>query len=73
MAFPQKIKLLQTQRHHAHHHKGQKDTHYCPVTNVLNPMLDKAGVWRGFERINEVLFGLKRRPDPTVKALTPAV
>ena len=67
VTFLQKIKLLQTQRHHARHHSGQKDTHYCSVTNVLNPVLDKVGVWRGFERVNELLFGLKRRPDPTVK------
>ena len=68
VTFLQKIKLLQTQRHHARHHSGQKNTHYCSVTNVLNPLLDKVGVWRMLERFNEFVFGLKRKPDPTVKA-----
>ena len=67
VTFLQKIHLLQTQRHHARHHSGLKDSHYCPVTNVLNPVLDQLRVWKTFERINEVVFGLKRRPDPTVK------
>ena len=71
VTFLQKIRLLQTQRHHAHHHSGQKDSHYCSVTNVLNPVLDTLHVWKTFERINEMVFGLKRRPDPTVNS--PAV
>lgn len=64
----QKFKLPQTQRHHARHHSGQKDAHYCSVTNVLNPVLDQLRVWKTLERINEVLFGLKRRSEPTVHA-----
>jgi plasmanylethanolamine desaturase len=63
----QKIRVLQTQRHHARHHTGQKDSHYCSVTNVLNPVLDQLRVWKALERVNEMVFGLKRRPDPTVK------
>jgi len=62
----QKIKLLQTQRHHAQHHRGMKDSHYCAVTNVVNPVLDELGFWRGAERVIEKLFGVQRRPDPTV-------
>jgi ubiquitin-conjugating enzyme E2 variant len=63
----QKMRLLQTQRHHAQHHRGMKDTHYCAVTNVLNPVLDNLGFWRRLERGIETLFGVKRRPDPTVQ------
>ena len=67
VTFLQKIKLLQTQRHHARHHIGNKDSHYCSVTNVLNPVLDRLGLWRHLERANVKLFGLHRKPDPTVK------
>jgi plasmanylethanolamine desaturase len=63
----QKIKLLQTQRHHAKHHSGEKDSHYCSVTNFLNPILEELEFWKGLERFNEKYFGLKRRLDPTVK------
>jgi ubiquitin-conjugating enzyme E2 variant len=70
VTFLQRIRLLQTQRHHARHHGGQKNTHYCSVTNLLNPVLDRLGLWRGLERAIERLFGLRRRPDPTVKANT---
>ena len=66
VTFLQKVKLLQTQRHHAQHHRGMKDSHYCAVTNALNPVLDKVGFWRGLELGIEALFGVKRRPDPTV-------
>jgi ubiquitin-conjugating enzyme E2 variant len=66
VSFLQKIKLLQTQRHHGKHHSGMKDSHYCALTNVLNPVLDELGFWRGLERGIERLFGMQRRPDPTV-------
>lgn len=68
VTFLQKVKLLQTQRHHGKHHSGMKDSHYCALTNVLNPVLDELGFWRGLERGIEKLFGMKRRPDPTVRA-----
>jgi plasmanylethanolamine desaturase len=63
----QKLKVLQTQRHHARHHSGKKDSHYCSVTNFLNPLLEELEFWRGLEWFNERVFGLKRRADPTVK------
>ncbi len=63
----QKLKLLQTQRHHAKHHHGEKNSHYCVITNVLNPVLEELEVWKTVERFLEKWLGLKRRPDPTVK------
>lgn len=66
VTFLQRIKVLQTQRHHAQHHRGMKDTHYCSITNVLNPVLDELGFWRGLERVIEKTTGMKRRPDPTI-------
>ena len=63
----QKLKLLQTQRHHARHHSGKKDSHYCSVTNFLNPLLEELDFWKTLESFNERVLGLKRRSDPTVK------
>jgi plasmanylethanolamine desaturase len=59
----QKLKLIQTQRHHAMHHKGEKNSHYCSVTNLLNPVLERLHFWKLFEKFNEKVFGLKRRPE----------
>jgi plasmanylethanolamine desaturase len=63
VSFLQKFKIIQTQKHHAKHHKGEKDSHYCSVTNLLNPVLEKLRFWKAFEKFNEKVFGLKRRPE----------
>lgn len=63
----QKFKLLQTQRHHAKHHSGKKDSHYCSVTNFLNPILEELDFWKLLERVNLRVLGLQRRCDPTAK------
>lgn len=49
--FLQKTYLLQTPRHHAKHHSGEKNTHYCVITNILNPVLEKVSFWRNLERL----------------------
>jgi plasmanylethanolamine desaturase len=59
----QRAKLLQTQRHHAKHHGGQRDSHYCSVTNFLNPLLEELEFWKLLERFNARVLGLKRRPE----------
>src|SRR5262249_46005216 len=41
ISWLQDIRLLQTPRHHALHHANPKNTYYCPVTNVVNPMLER--------------------------------
>jgi plasmanylethanolamine desaturase len=63
----QKLKLLQTQRHHARQHSGQKNSHYSSVANFLNPNLEELEFWSLLERFNARVLGLKRRADPTVK------
>jgi ubiquitin-conjugating enzyme E2 variant len=47
----QRLYLLQTPRHHGRHHQGEKNTHYCVVTNFLNPLLEEVGFWRRLERL----------------------
>jgi plasmanylethanolamine desaturase len=67
VTFLQKIKILQTQRHHAQHHRGEKNSHYCSITNVLNPVLDELGFWQNVELLLYKTLGLARREDTTVQ------
>ena len=41
--------LIITPHHHAKHHKHPHMSHYCTLTNIMNPILDRMGFWRGFE------------------------
>jgi plasmanylethanolamine desaturase len=66
----QRVKLLQTQRHHGRHHSGNKDSYYCSITNVVNPVLERIKLWQGLERFNRYVFGLTRKEDPSVKRVT---
>ena len=54
----QKLRVLQTVRHHACHHTGERNSHYCVVTNWLNPLLERMQFWRRLERFNARVFGL---------------
>ena len=62
----QDIGVLQSRSHHARHHRGQKNTHYCVITNYLNPVLEAMGLWQFLERLIYVVFRVRRRPDPSV-------
>jgi hypothetical protein len=64
--FAQTVGLLQSRAHHARHHQGRKDSHYCVLTNVLNPILDGIGVWRHLESVLQTILGLRCRVDPSV-------
>ena len=57
----QRVHLLQSPRHHAQHHRGMKNSHYCVITEALNPVLDGLGWWRMLERVLEPVLG---RPRP---------
>lgn len=63
----QRMRILPTQAHHAGHHGGAKNTHYCTVTNFVNPVLDALHVWRRLERAILLLTGVAPRVDPTIK------
>jgi plasmanylethanolamine desaturase len=60
----QRLRLLQTPREHGQHHQGATDSHYCTVTNALNPLLERLRVWRRLEGLVERTFGLRPRTDP---------
>lgn len=55
----QRIGLLQSPKHHKIHHTVPYNTHYCVMTNYLNPILSTIGFWKLLEFIYWLLFGLK--------------
>lgn len=71
IAFLQNIRLLQTPRHHARHHTNPKDCHYCTISNLLNPLLDRINFWTGLERLVTATTGLRRRRDTSVAGQGP--
>jgi ubiquitin-conjugating enzyme E2 variant len=46
---------------------GSKDTHYCVLTNVVNPMLDGVRFWHWLEWAIEHLLGVSKRPSLEVR------
>lgn len=56
-------RLMQRPAHHARHHRGQKNTAYCVITPLVNPVLDRIGFWRGLERLVVPITGAPRRED----------
>ena len=63
----QRLKLLQSPSHHRWHHVDGKDSHYCVLTDFLNPILDYCRFWRGLEAVVGV-GGLKKRNDDIMLA-----
>lgn len=45
----QEAGIIQSAAHHARHHRGVSDSHYCILTDLLNPVLDMVGLWAGLE------------------------
>ncbi len=56
-------KILQGVRQHGKHHSGQKNTYYCVITNVLNPVLERARFWVGLETAILHITGVARRQE----------
>jgi hypothetical protein len=71
ICFLQDVKLLQTARHHARHHTDPKNSHYCTITNFLNPLLDGIRFWDGLEWFLAKTIRLHRRPDTSVRGFGP--
>jgi ubiquitin-conjugating enzyme E2 variant len=71
ISFLQDVRLLQTAHHHALHHTDPKNSHYCTVTNLLNPVLDGLRFWDGLEWALAGTIGLQRRPDTSVRGFGP--
>jgi hypothetical protein len=71
ISFFQDIGVLQTARHHALHHTDPKNSHYCTITNYLNPVLDTIRFWDGIEWTLARTLGLHRREDTSVRGHGP--
>jgi ubiquitin-conjugating enzyme E2 variant len=59
----QSLHVLQGRAHHAGHHGGAMNARYCVITELLNPVLDGIGVWRGLERLLATPRNAPRRAD----------
>ncbi|MEM5517757.1 fatty acid desaturase CarF family protein [Henriciella sp. AS95] len=62
----QKIGIMQSHRHHAAHHRKGKDSHYCVMTNHLNPALEKVQFFQRVEKGIKFLTGVVPRLDDSV-------
>ena len=62
----QKTGLMQSHKHHAAHHRKGKDTHFCVLTNHVNPVLERVRFFQTLETVFARLFGLHPRPDLSV-------
>lgn len=72
ITFLQNIGVLQTPHHHAVHHTNPKNVRYCPITNLVNPILDGLRFWDGVEWILARTIGLNRQPDTSLPGNGPA-
>ena len=71
ISFLQDIRILQTAKHHARHHTDPKNSHYCTVTNFLNPVLDGMRFWDGLEWALARTIRLERREDTSIRGHGP--
>jgi ubiquitin-conjugating enzyme E2 variant len=62
VGLAQRLLLIQSPGHHHQHHSGRRNSHYCVLTNLLNPVLDRFRVWRGLEWVLRQ-GGLGKRDD----------
>jgi hypothetical protein len=60
----QDLWIIQRREEHAKHHLGLQNSHYAPITNLLNPLLDRSRFWHGLARLIEAVFGVKPRQFP---------
>ncbi|MEO6875027.1 MAG: fatty acid desaturase CarF family protein [Opitutaceae bacterium] len=64
-------KILQTPRHHGIHHSDPKNTYYCPITNFMNPTLERVDFWNRIEAVIERFTGATHRQDTAVRGQGP--
>ncbi len=68
----QDMRILQTPRHHGLHHTDPKNTFYCPITNFVNPVLERTQFWPRAEWLIEKVTGITPRVDTAVRGNGPA-
>jgi ubiquitin-conjugating enzyme E2 variant len=68
----QDLHLIQGARHHAIHHTDPKSTHYCVITECLNPVLERLRFWTRLECLLWRWFRARRRADRSNRRHGPA-
>ena len=63
--------ILLTPHQHGLHHTDPKNTYYCPVTNLVNPILERINFWERAEAVIEKLTGVTHRHDTAVRGNGP--
>lgn len=71
ISFFQDIHVLQTPRHHALHHTDPKNTFYCPITNLVNPVLERVQFWPRLEAVVARVTGIEHRQDTSNRGAGP--
>ena len=64
-------RILQTPHQHGLHHSDPKNTYYCPVTNYVNPLLERINFWSHAESLVERVTGATHRHDTAVRGQGP--
>lgn len=54
----QRVGVIQSQRHHFTHHRGDKDIYFCTMTNWVNPMLERIRFFQRLETLIERTAGI---------------
>lgn len=60
VAWLQHTNILLSPAHHARHHRGAHDSHYCVATGWMNPIADRLGLFRALDR-------LRAKPEKAVE------
>lgn len=71
ISFLQDIRVLLTPSQHALHHTDPKNTYYCPITNLVNPLLEVLCFWPSAEWLIERATGLTHRHDTSNRGQGP--
>lgn len=55
--------VIQSRATHAAHHRMPRTSHYCALTNFVNPLLERIALWTKLERLIFRLTGTPRRVE----------
>lgn len=63
----QRLGIILRPNNHNKHHTDPKQSYYCAVGNLLNPILEYIKFWRFLEHVIYTTSGISPRPDPSVR------
>ena len=63
--------MVQMQKQHSLHHKPPYAQYYCPLSSMLNPILERMNFWRRLERVVEVTTGIGPKRENRRDSLPP--